>query len=322
MDSATKHEQEFEQENDRLLAQRVGRLHLWQRLGIERDHETQVIGRGRNWFHIENWTSVHALIRILLQLSLLYRRGRRNTLAIRTRHNIFTLPQLPAVFEGFRILHISDLHLDMHPQFVETMITRLAGLEYDICVLTGDYRGKTHGPIQPAMAALGNVRPHIKKPVYAILGNHDSIRMVPMMEAMDIRVLLNESIAIQKQGSAIYLAGIDDPHYFRADNLEKASEDIPLDATSILLSHSPEMYRNACHAGFNVMLSGHTHGGQICLPGGIPLMCNVSSPRRFCRGAWRHNQLQGYTSVGSGASVVDVRLNCPPEITLHDLRRA
>jgi hypothetical protein len=146
--------------------------------------------------------------------------------------------------------------------------------------------------------------------------------MVPMMEAMDIRVLLNESIAIQKQGSAIYLAGIDDPHYFRADNLEKASEDIPLDATSILLSHSPEMYRNACHAGFNVMLSGHTHGGQICLPGGIPLMCNVSSPRRFCRGAWRHNQLQGYTSVGSGASVVDVRLNCPPEITLHDLRRA
>jgi hypothetical protein len=172
------------------------------------------------------------------------------------------------------------------------------------------------------MAALGNVRPHIKKPAYAILGNHDSIRMVPMMEAMDIRVLLNESIAIQKQGSAIYLAGIDDPHYFRADNLEKASEDIPLDATSILLSHSPEMYRNACHAGFNVMLSGHTHGGQICLPGGIPLMCNVSSPRRFCRGAWRHNQLQGYTSVGSGASVVDVRLNCPPEITLHDLRRA
>jgi len=310
-----------EKDIDRWLEKRVGRLHLWQRLGIERDHKSQVIGRGRNLFHIENWYSIQALIRIILKLTLLYGRGRRNTLAIETRRNAFKLPQLPTAFEGFTILQISDLHLDLHPKFPDTLIENIHQLEYDICVMTGDFRASTNGPIKPTLEALEKVRPHLKQPVYAVLGNHDSIRMVPAMEAMGIRLLLNESISLERNGESIYLAGIDDPHYFRADNLEKASEDIPLDALSILLSHSPEMYRNATHAGFDVMLSGHTHGGQICLPGGIPIMCNVSCPRTYCRGPWRHHQLQGYTSVGSGASIVDVRLNCPPEITLHELQK-
>jgi predicted MPP superfamily phosphohydrolase len=308
-----------EEEIDRYLEKRVGRLHLWQRLGIERDHETQVIGRGRNLFHIENWYSFHALIRIILKLSLVYERGKRNTLAIETRHNTIALPQLPAAFDGFTILHVSDLHLDLNPNFPGALIEKIRQVESDICVLTGDFRGRTHGPIQATLDALEKVRSHLKQPVYAVLGNHDSIRMVPAMEAMGIRVLLNESISLERMGASIYLAGIDDPHYFRADNLEKASDDIPLEAVSILLSHSPEMYRNAAHAGFDIMLSGHTHGGQICLPGGIPIMCNAACPRAYCRGSWRHHQLQGYTSVGSGASIVDVRLNCPPEITIHTL---
>lgn len=304
------------------LEQRVGRLHLHQRLGIEQDHESQVIGRGRNLFHIENWYSVHGLIRVLLKLSFLYTRGRNNTLAIETRHNVFDIPHLPEDFEDFTILHISDLHLDMHPQFPTVLAERVRGLDYDICVLTGDFRASTHGPIKATLAALKEFRAEIKQPVYAILGNHDSIRMVPAMEAMDIRMLLNESVVLQHKESSIYMAGIDDPHYFRADNLEKACDDIPLDAVSILLSHSPEMYRHAGHAGFDIMLSGHTHGGQICLPGGYPIMCNVRAPRKFCRGAWHYQGMQGYTSVGSGASVVDVRLNCPPEITLHRLQRS
>jgi hypothetical protein len=86
------------------------------------------------------------------------------------------------------------------------------------------------------------------------------------------------------------------------------------------LAHSPEPYRLAAHAGFDLMLSGHTHGGQICLPGGIALMTNADCPRRFCKGAWRYHTMQGYTSVGSGSSVVGVRFNCPPEMTLHQLR--
>ena len=117
------------------------------------------------------------------------------------------------------------------------------------------------------------------------------------------------------------LAGIDDAHFFRVDNIEKAALVIPHGEFSILLSHTPEIYRQAAHANFDLLLSGHTHGGQICLPGSIPIKLEAVLPRRMGAGAWQYHNMSGYTSVGAGTSVVPVRLNCPPEITLHRLRR-
>ena len=139
---------------------------------------------------------------------------------------------------------------------------------------------------------------------------------------MGIRMLLNECETLSRDGQSIYLAGIDDAHYFRVDNIEKAASDIPHDGFSILLSHTPEIYRQAAHAGFDLILCGHTHGGQICLPGSFR-----SRSIRCCRaasvsGAWRYRDMVGYTSVGAGTSIMPVRLNCLPEITLHHLRRA
>jgi hypothetical protein len=165
------------------------------------------------------------------------------------------------------------------------------------------------------------VRAHLKEPIYGVLGDHDTIQMVPGLEAMGIRVLLNECETLVRGDQRIYLAGIDDAHYFRADNIEKASLPIPNGSFSILLSHTPEVYRQAAHADFNLMLSGHTHGGQICLPGSIPITLEAVLPRRMGSGAWQYHDMAGYTSVGAGSSVVPVRLNCPPEITLHRLRR-
>jgi len=122
-----------------------------------------------------------------------------------------------------------------------------------------------------------------KRPVYGVLGNHDTIRMVPDLEAMGIRMLLNECEPIEREAATIYLAGIDDAHFYRVDNIEKAGSRIPHDVFSILLSHTPEIYRQAAYAGFDLLLSGHTHGGQICLPGSIPLtlgrFCHVASER-------------------------------------------
>jgi predicted MPP superfamily phosphohydrolase len=142
------------------------------------------------------------------------------------------------------------------------------------------------------------------------------------MERMGYRLLLNEWVQIERGGAAIYLAGIDDAHYFRTESFHRAADDIPADAVSILLSHTPETYRRASYAEFDLMLCGHTHGGQICLPGGIPVLTDADSPRAIARGSWRYGRMTGYTSVGAGSSIVDVRLNCPPEITLHRLRRA
>jgi predicted MPP superfamily phosphohydrolase len=119
----------------------------------------------------------------------------------------------------------------------------------------------------------------------------------------------------------MYLAGIDDAHYYRVDNIEKAASGIPHDGFSILLSHTPEVYRQAAHAGFDVFLSGHTHGGQICLPGSIPITLGSVLPRRMGSGPWQYGAMIGYTSVGVGCAAVPVRFNCLPEITLHRLAR-
>jgi predicted MPP superfamily phosphohydrolase len=90
---------------------------------------------------------------------------------------------------------------------------------------------------------------------------------------------------------------------------------------SILLAHSPEIYRRAAYVGFDVMLCGHTHGGQIRLPGTPALTYNSAAPRYTGEGDWTFDLMQGYTSAGTGSSIFPARFNCPPEITLHRLTR-
>jgi uncharacterized protein len=304
-----------------VLEARIGRTHLMQRLGLEGEHETHVVRRGTHFFHLENWYSIHGLIRAALTLTGLHGRGRRNALNIQRRDNDVQLRRLPPAFEGYTLLHLSDLHLDLSEAYLERLIESVHGLAHDVCVLTGDFRFRTFGPYAPALEALARLRPHLGEPVYAVLGNHDTVRMVPGMEALGIDVLMNESVRIQREGDSLALVGIDDAHYFRTHNFHKAMADIAPDACAILLSHTPEPYRHAAHADFSLMLSGHTHGGQICLPGGIPILTDSDAPRAFARGSWQYHDMVGYTSVGCGSSIVDVRLNCPPEITLHRLRR-
>lgn len=304
-----------------ILEQRLGRLHARQRLGIETDHEAQIFGQGLNFFHIENWYSVHSVIRNGLKLIGLYERGRRNAENILVRHHEIGFKELPPAFDGFTILHLSDLHVDMNESAMLRVAELVDGLSYDLCVLTGDYRGKTFGPFEATLSGMDRLRAHLRGPVYGVMGNHDTIQMLPGLEAMGIRMLLNECETITRGDQWIHLAGIDDAHFFRVDNIEKAASPIPEDDFSILLSHTPEIYRQAAHADFNLLLSGHTHGGQICLPGSVPITLDSALPRRMGAGAWRYHRMTGYTSVGAGTSIVAVRLNCPPEITLHHLRR-
>lgn len=304
-----------------LLEQRVGRLHAWQRLGVEKDQESQVFGQGLNFFHIENSQFSALAIEYGLKMTGLFWRGRRNAQRVEVRHNHISFKELPDSFDGFTILQLSDLHCDMSERAMQRVAELLGNLSYDVCVFTGDFLGQTSGPFDRALAIIANLRTEIPDPSYGVLGNHDSIRMVPALEKMGIRMLINESEAVERGGQKIYIAGIDDAHFYRADNIEKACALIPLEAFSVLLSHSPEIYRQAAHAGFNLLLSGHTHGGQICLPGGIPITLDSVLPRRMGAGPWKHHEMQGYTSVGAGSSVVPVRFNCPPEITLHCLKK-
>ena len=125
----------------------------------------------------------------------------------------------------------------------------------------------------------------------------------------------------------MWIAGVDDPHYYGCDDLPGALSDVPKDAFKVLLAHSPEMYREADAAGIHLYLCGHTHAGQIRLPKpfrdawAAPFQ-NADCPREYTHGAWSHGALQGYTSAGVGTSLLPVRYNCPPEIIVIELRRS
>lgn len=304
------------------LEQRLGRLHARLRLGLEGDHEAQVFGQGINYFHFENLPWSHFVIQFCLMATGLYWRGRRNAINVTVKTNDVTSKKIPASFDGFAILQLSDLHVELSLKALDRLHQILPTLNYDICVLTGDYRGQTFGPYQAALDGMASLCKRLKKPIYGVLGNHDTVRMVPALEDMGIRMLLNECVAITRNSNCIHISGIDDAHFYRADNLERARNNIAADQFSILLSHTPEIYQQAAHAEFDLLLSGHTHGGQICLPAQIPLSLDSVLPRRFGAGPWRYHDMQGYTSAGAGCSIVPVRFNCPPEITIHYLHPA
>lgn len=303
------------------LEKRLGRHHAVRRLAIEK-RRAGYITSGIQRVSSENWHSVYSLIGIALKITGLYARGVKNTAQIQIRHNRIRHASVPEAFRGFRILQISDLHADMSGLAVQRLVEILPELSYDVCVLTGDYRGQTYAPCEPALAGLARVRPVLREPIYGVLGNHDTTDMLLALEEMGARMLLNESVAIERAGARIHFAGVDDAHYYRAHNIEKALAAIPPDEFCVLLSHTPEIYRQAAHGGCSLMLSGHTHGGQICLPGGIPIRLNAALPRRMGSGPWHFQAMIGYTSTGVGVSGVPVRFNCPPEITLHHLEPA
>jgi predicted MPP superfamily phosphohydrolase len=304
------------------LIERIGLEHVEWRLEIETQHEAQLFGQGLLLFNVENWKPAPWLVKFALKVSGLYARARRNADHVIVRRNRLAFANLPLAFDNFTILHLTDLHADMSVGAMRHLVSIVGGLEYDICVLTGDYRGKTYGPFGKSLEIITELRAQLRGPIFGVLGNHDSIHMVPSLEAIGIRMMFNECEPIVRQGQRIFISGVDDPHFYRADDIEKASSQIPSDAFSILLAHTPEVYDRAACAGFDLLLSGHTHGGQLCLPGGIPIKLEAVLPRSMGAGAWRHRGLVGYTSVGAGTSLLPVRLNCPPEITLHSLRLA
>ncbi|HKI61484.1 MAG TPA: metallophosphoesterase [Mariprofundaceae bacterium] len=299
------------------LSERLGRLHVNQRLGIEQDHAVEVFGHG-HVLNPENWLSGQKLARLFLRVTGFGRLGRRRARQHRIVEREVRLDRLPAACDGLSLLHLTDLHLDMAEDTVDALIKSLHGVSADVAVLTGDFRARTYGGINRVVEAMGKLRAQLPERCFAILGNHDCLAMVPAFEAMGISMLLNESVEFEK---GLFLAGIDDPHYYRVDNLAKAMEGVPNAAPVILLAHSPEIYRQATHAEVDLMLCGHTHGGQVCFPGGYALTYDCHCPRRYCRGGWQHGDMQGYTSSGCGTSILDIRFFCPPEIVIHRLRK-
>lgn len=306
------------------LARRLGRANLGARLEQQLHHAADVYGgRGRMRLHPENMEPLMAVLDWTLRAFGLTRRGRRNAADYRLERVEHRLPGLAGEFDGFTILQLSDLHADRLEAASGRLEALLAATPCDLVALTGDYRFDTHGDYGPCLRRMADIVAALR-PVHGILGvlgNHDFVETVPLLEQLDIRLLLNESWTLERAGKRLFLAGVDDPHYYAGDDLERALAGTRDTDTVVLLAHSPELYREARAAGVHLYLCGHTHGGQICLPGGFAPIVNAACPRRLTRGTWDHGGLRGHTSRGTGASGLPVRFNCPPEVTLHTLRR-
>lgn len=251
-----------------------------------------------------------------------YERGRRNASRMVLRDVELRLPRLPAAFDGFSILHVSDPHFDGMPGIEARIVELVQERTFDICVLTGDYRTELHGPIREVMQSLERLVRGIatRHGFLGVLGNHDDCHMVAPMERMGIRMLINEDVAFTRGDDFLRIVGTDDVHYYYTDQSLHALEVARRDFT-IALVHSPELADAAAAAGVDLYLTGHTHAGQVQLPGGVALIKHLRTGRHLWRGQWQHREMLGITNAGAGTSGIPVRFNTEGEILALVLRR-
>ena len=149
-----------------------------------------------------------------LRLTPLYRRGRQNALDPRLVELEIALPDLPPAFDGLRILHVSDTHLDVLPELADVARELIANIEVDLLALTGDIHGDHHAPLALSTALLAKALEGVRGRRVAVLGNHDPAAMIAPLEALDFEVLVNRSLVLERGGERLRLTGLDDVHYF------------------------------------------------------------------------------------------------------------
>jgi hypothetical protein len=252
-----------------------------------------------------------------------------------TRRDVF-LQNLPATSDGARVAQISDIHIDQftEPLFLRHVVDRINELRPDVVVLTGDFVtagiGKRHFAPQSAWQCASILKELACLHLYAVLGNHDLIigaeNVTEALKSSGIAVLRNAYLPIERAGSRIWLAGVDDPVVGRP-NPELA---IPASIRNqpnepvLLMCHAPDyadrLLAHPAGQAVDLMLSGHTHGGQVRLPflGALAL---PEWGKKYVEGLFRLGNLQLYVNRGIGTVGLPFRLNCPPEITLLTLRR-
>ena len=259
----------------------------------------------------------------LFKLTGIYQKGIANALQVVLMERSIVLPSLPDTFEGFRILLLTDLHVDGVPGLAEKIVEMTSSLEVDLCLLGGDFRMETYGALAPAMRELKKIIPkiHAKHGIFGVLGNHDCLEMVPDLEDLGVVMLVNDSCPFEQDGKKIHLVGLDDAHYYKTHEPATAFKDVPADAFSIVLCHSPEAFDEVMPFHPALYLCGHTHGGQIRFPGRGPLFTHCRAPRYTSEGFWQCGRMVGYTSSGIGSSGLPLRFNCHPEAVLLTLKK-
>jgi uncharacterized protein len=257
----------------------------------------------------------------LLRAVGLGRRALANTLAVETSEIELFFPHLPLAFDGYTIAHFSDFHIGRVPGLIDRVLEQLRDQTVDLAVITGDFQSRgtptpaaTAAELAPLVAALNP-----PDGILGVLGNHDMHDVVEVLEDIGIQMLINEHVTISRGGSPIRISGVDDVNRFYTEAAHQTLATSSAGQFSIALVHSAEMADVAAASGYALYLSGHSHGGQVCLPGGRPILTAMDNHRRLATGPWQWDGMLGYTTRGVGV-VQRARFNCPPEIVLLRLR--
>ncbi len=258
---------------------------------------------------------------ILLRRLGLFERARAEAEKLVITEQQHRLRRLPEEFDGMRVLHLTDLHCAANRAVVSQLLNLMTELDYDAVVMTGDYQDNIRFAEDDLIRGdMGALLRASKAPVFFTLGNHDHLAVAEILRAKGGIDLVNQFVRLRRKGAVINLAGVDDPHYYRCSNMDMVKKITDQNFT-LLLAHSPEVHHSPKLSQTDLVLCGHTHGGQICLPGGFPVVTNSRCPRWSVKGHWKLGCTRGYTSRGVGTSGLQARLNCPPEVALHTLRR-
>lgn len=236
---------------------------------------------------------------------------------------------LPEALDGFEIIHLSDLHLTGYGPYEQALMRALRPLTARVVAITGDFLGGPDGAaaLIPLLMEVGRDRV-----TFGVFGNHDyrppvnTQALARDLARVGVRLLVNDADVVIHRGHRLRFVGVDDPHTGRAD-VPKAFSALPPPLGDerepvIVLAHSPDVFPDADEAGADLILAGHTHGGQICLPGGYPITTNTRVGRKFSRGLVDNGPTPMFVTRGIGTSKLRMRLFCPPEIAVIRLVRA
>jgi predicted MPP superfamily phosphohydrolase len=248
--------------------------------------------------------------------------------SLRTIEHDLPVENLPRALDGFRILQVSDIHMGtfLDEQTFSRFIDQAVELRPDLAVVTGDLISVYGDPLEACMRQLARIKADAG--VFGCLGNHERYadvegRTSQLGAEAGIRFLRRQNHQLRFGDATLNIAGVDyEPSSQRAHYLRGAERLIVPGATNLLLSHNPDVLPAAAAKGFDAMLAGHTHGGQVA----IEILDTAISPASFVTpfvyGLYRRGKMTGYVTRGIGTIGIPARIGAPPEIAVLRLRKA
>jgi predicted MPP superfamily phosphohydrolase len=247
-------------------------------------------------------------------------------LSVAVRRYRVPVRSLPAAFEGFTILHLTDLHDKEFGRSGEDLINLVSSERFDLVALTGDMVVGVRPQFTPTLELVAGINRISRAPVYSVAGNHEwrldrGAEFNARLGEAGVRVLSNGSAALERGKDRLWIVGVDDP-VTRRDRLDQALEGTDANSPRLLLAHSPHPYPLAVKNGLDLVLAGHTHGGQVRIPLlGASYVPAMGFFPRWDYGIYSCGPTTMIVSGGLGESGLPVRFNVRPEVSLITLQR-